>query len=243
MRALEAVYRRELASYLTTPTAYVFVAVFLFASGAFTFEIGDFFALGRADLTPFFAAQPWLLMVFLPALSMRLWAEERRAGTDELLLTLPASAWTLTLGKFLAAWTLAAAAIALTTPLWITVNLLGHPDNGAIASAYVATLLMAGGYVAIGAALSALTGAQVVAFVLAVLVSFIFTAIGAPSTLAFARSLGPDLADLLGAISILSHYESAQRGVLDLRALIFFVTLIGLFLNAAVLAVEAKRGG
>jgi ABC-2 type transport system permease protein len=243
MRALEAVYRRELASYLTTPTAYVFVAVFLFASGAFTFEIGDFFALGRADLSPFFAAQPWLLMVFLPALSMRLWAEERRAGTDELLLTLPASAWTLTLGKFLAAWTLSSAAILLTTPLWITVNLLGAPDNGAIASAYVATLLMAGGYVAIGAALSALTGAQVVAFVLAVLVSFVFTAIGAPSALSFARSIGPELGDLLAAVSILSHYESAQRGVLDIRALIFFATLIGLFLNATVLAVETKRGG
>ena len=243
MRALSAIYRRELGSYLTTPTAYVFIAVFLFASGAVTFEIGDFFGQGRADLGAFFAAQPWLLMVFLPALAMRLWAEERKAGTDELLMTLPATVWTLTLGKYLAAWTLAAIAVALTAPLWITVNLLGHPDNGAIAAAYLVTLLMAGGYVAIGVALSALTSAQVVAFVLAVLVCFLLTALGAPSTLALARSLGPDLSDLLAAISILAHYESAQRGVLDLRALIFFASLIWLFLSAAVLAVEAKRGG
>ncbi|MBU6373131.1 MAG: ABC transporter permease subunit [Alphaproteobacteria bacterium] len=243
MRALSAVYRRELASYLATPTAYVFIAVFLFAAGAFTFEIGDFFGQGRADLGPFFAAQPWLLMVFLPALSMRAWAEERRAGTDELLLTLPAPTWSLTLGKFLAAWTLATLAIALTAPLWITVNVLGHPDNGAIAAAYVATVLMAGAYVAIGTALSAVTGAQVVAFVLAVLVGFLFTALGAPSTLSFARTLGPNLADILGAISILGHYETAQRGVLDLRALIFFVSLIAFFLYATAVAVEAKRGG
>lgn len=243
MRALSAVYRRELASYLATPTAYVFIAVFLFASGAFTFEIGDFFGQGRADLGPFFAAQPWLMMVFLPALSMRAWAEERRAGTDELLLTLPASTWALTLGKFLAAWTLAALAIVLTAPLWITVNVLGQPDNGAIAAAYVATMLMAGGYVAIGTALSAVTGAQVVAFVLAVLVGFLFTALGAPTTLSFARTLGPNLADVLGAISILAHYETAQRGVLDLRALIFFASLIVLFLYATAVAVEAKRGG
>ena len=243
MRALSAIYRREVASYLTTPTAYVFIAVFLFAAGAFTFEIGEFFALGRADLSVFFAAQPWLLMVFLPAIAMRLWAEERRAGTDELLLTLPASAWTLTLGKFLAAWTLAAAAIALTAPLWVTVNLLGDPDNGAIAAAYAITLLMAGAYVAIGAALSALTGAQVVAFVLAVLVSFLLTALGAPSALSFARSLGPDLGDLLSAISILNHFETAQRGVIDVRAILFFATLIALFLGINVLAVEAKRGG
>jgi len=243
MRALAAIYKREVLSYLSTPTAYVFVAVFLFASGAFTFEIGAFFAQGRADLGPFFSAQPWLLMIFLPAISMRLWAEERRAGTDELLLTLPASTWALTLGKFLAAWTLAAAAIALTAPLWITVNVLGQPDNGAIASAYAATILTAGAYVAIGAALSAITGAQVVAFVLAVLVGFLLTALGAPSTLAFARTLGPQVGDLLSAISILAHFETAQRGVLDARALIFFAALISMFLAMTALAVDAKRGG
>src|SRR5215468_5765909 len=175
-----AIYRRELLSYLTTPTAYVFVAVFLFAIGLFTFQVGGFFDARRADLSAFFAFHPWLFMVFLPAIAMRLWAEETRSGAIELLLTLPAPTWSLVVGKFLAAWTVAAAALLLTTPLWITVNFLGSPDNAAIFTAYIASLLMAGAYIAIGSAMSALTPAQVVAFVLAVLVSFLLTALGLP---------------------------------------------------------------
>src|SRR5215468_2931133 len=141
-----AIYRRELLSYLTTPTAYVFVAVFLFAIGLFTFQVGGFFDQRRADLSAFFGWLPMIYVVFLPAVAMRLWAEETRSGAMELLLTLPAPTWALVLGKYLAAWTIAAFALLLTTPLWVTVNILGHPDNAAIFTAYIGSLLMAGAY-------------------------------------------------------------------------------------------------
>jgi ABC-2 type transport system permease protein len=180
MKSMLAVYRRELLSYVTTPTAYVFVAVFLFAIGLFTFQVGGFFETRRADLTSFFAFHPWIFMVFLPAVAMRLWAEESRSGALELLLTLPAPTWALVIGKFLAAWTVAAAALAMTLPLWVTVNILGDPDNSAIFTSYFASLLMAGAYLAVGSAMSALTPAQVVAFVLSVLVAFLLTALGLP---------------------------------------------------------------
>lgn len=170
LASMMAIYRREVLSYLTTPTAYVFVAVFLFAIGLFTFQIGGFFEERRADLSIFFSYHPWIFMIFLPAIAMRLWAEETRSGAIELLLTLPAPTWSLVLGKFLAAWTIAAVALLLTAPLWITVNILGSPDNAAIFTAYLASLLMAGAYIAIGSAMSALTQAQIVAFVLAVLI-------------------------------------------------------------------------
>src|SRR5689334_16168869 len=173
LASMTAIYRRELLSYVTTPTAYVFVAVFLFAIGLFTFQVGGFFEQRRADLSAFFAFHPWLFMVFLPAVSMRLWAEETRSGAIELLLTLPAPTWSLVLGKYLAAWTVAGAALVLTFPLWISVNFLGSPDNAAIFTAYLCSSLMAGAYIAIGSAMSALTPAQVVAFVLAVLASFL----------------------------------------------------------------------
>src|SRR5690606_31548580 len=160
LASLAAVSRRELLAYVTTPTAYVFVAVFLFSIGLFTFQVGGFFEARRADLSAFFAFHPWIFMVFLPAVSMRLWAEEARSGAIELLMTLPAPTWALVLGKFLAAWTVAAAALLMTIPLWISVNILGSPDNAAIFTAYIASLLMAGAYLAIGSMMSALTPAQ-----------------------------------------------------------------------------------
>ena len=156
--SLAAVYRRELLAYVTTPTAYVFVAVFLFSIGLFTFQVGGFFENRRADLTPFFAFHPWIFMVFLPAVSMRLWAEESRSGAIELLMTLPAPTWSLVVGKFLAAWSIAGAALLLTLPLWATVNALGSPDNAAIFTAYIGSFLMAGAYLAISAMTSAMRG-------------------------------------------------------------------------------------
>jgi ABC-2 type transport system permease protein len=244
LASMAAVYRREVLSYLTTPTAYVFVAVFLFAIGLFTFQIGGFFEARRADLTPFFAFHPWIFMVFLPAVAMRLWAEESRSGAIELLMTLPAPTWSLVLGKFLAAWTVAAAALLLTVPLWITVNILGSPDNAAIFTAYLASLLMAGAYIAIGSAMSALTPAQIVAFVLAVLVSFLLTALGLPLVLDFFSDfVSGGVAEAIARFSILHHFDAAQRGVVEFRSVFYFVSLISLCLGFTALAVDARRGG
>jgi ABC-type transport system involved in cytochrome c biogenesis permease component len=171
--AMRAVYVRELAAYFLTPLAYVFIAIFLIALGSFTFEIGRFFDTNQADLAPFFLFHPWLYLVFLPAIAMRLWADEARGGTLELLLSLPAPTWSLVLGKFLAAWTVAAAALLFTTPIWMSVNWLGAPDNAAIFLTYVISFLMAGGYLAIACALSAARANQVIAFVLSVAVGFL----------------------------------------------------------------------
>lgn len=239
-----AVYRRELLSYLTTPTAYVFVAVFLFAIGLFTFQIGGFFEARRADLTAFFSFHPWIFMVFLPAIAMRLWAEEARSGALELLLTLPAPTWGLVLGKYLAAWSIAAAALLLTTPLWITVNILGSPDNAAIFTAYLASLLMAGAYIAIGSVMSALTQAQIVAFVLAVLLSFLLTALGLPLVLDFFSGvIGGGVAEGVARFSLLHHFDAAQRGVVEFRSVFYYASLIALCLGFTALAVDARRGG
>jgi ABC-2 type transport system permease protein len=244
LASLGAVYRREVLSYLTTPTAYVFVAVFLFAIGLFTFQVGGFFESRRADLTAFFSFHPWIFMVFLPAVAMRLWSEETRSGALELLMTLPAPTWSLVLGKFLAAWTIAGVALLLTIPLWITVNVLGSPDNAAIFTAYLSSLLMAGAYIAIGSAMSALTPAQVVAFVLAVLISFLLTALGLPLVLDFfSDAIGGASAAAVARFSILHHFDAAQRGVVEFRSIFYFATLIALCLGFTALAVDARRGG
>lgn len=242
--SLGAVYRRELLSYLTTPTAYVFVAVFLFAIGLFTFQVGGFFEARRADLTSFFSFHPWIFMVFLPAIAMRLWSEEARSGAIELLMTLPAPTWALVLGKFLAAWTIAAVALLLTVPLWVTVNVLGSPDNAAIFTGYLSSLLMAGAYIAIGSAMSSLTNAQVIAFVLAVLVSFLLTALGLPLVLDFfSDAIGGSAAAAVARFSILHHFDAAQRGVVELRSVFYFASLIALCTGFTALAVDARRGG
>ena len=244
LASLAAIYRRELLAYVTTPTAYVFVAVFLFSIGLFTFQIGGFFEARRADLMPFFAFHPWIFMVFLPAVSMRLWAEESRSGAIELLMTLPAPTWSLVLGKVLAAWSVAGAALLLTLPLWVTVNLLGSPDNAAIFTAYLASFLMAGAYIAIGSVMSALTQAQIVAFVLAVLVSFLLTALGLPLVLDFFSGIiNGAVAEAIARFSILHHFDAAQRGVVEFRSVFYFVSLIALCLSFTALAVDARRGG
>jgi len=244
LASMLAIYRRELLSYVTTPTAYVFVAVFLFSIGLFTFQVGGLFEARRADLSAFFAFHPWIFMVFLPAVAMRLWAEETRSGAIELLMTLPAPTWSLVLGKSLAAWTVAAAALLMTLPLWITINILGSPDNAAIFTAYLASLLMAGAYLAIGSMMSALTPAQIVAFVLSVLVSFLLTALGLPLVLDFFSGLvGGGVAEVLARFSIMHHFDAAQRGVVEFRSVFYFVSLIALCLGFTTLAVDARRGG
>ncbi|HWA01139.1 MAG TPA: ABC transporter permease [Caulobacterales bacterium] len=247
LKSMLAIYRRELLSYVTTPTAYVFVAVFLFAIGLFTFQVGGFFERRQAELSySFFSFHPWIFMVFLPAVAMRLWAEEARSGAIELLLTLPAPTWALVLGKYLAAWTVAAAALALTFPLWITVNVLSdwHADNAAIFTAYIGSLLMAGAYLAIGSAMSALTPAQIVAFVLAVLVSFLLTALGLPFVSDFFSGfIGGAASEAVSRFSILFHFDAAQRGVVEFRSVFYFISLIAMCLGFTALAVDARRGG
>ncbi len=238
--AIRAIYVRELSAYFLTPLAYVFMAIFLISLGAFTFEIGRFFDTNQADLSPFFLFHPWLYLVFLPAIAMRLWADEARGGTLELLMSLPAPAWALVVGKFLAAWTVAGATLLLTVPMWLSVNWLGAPDNAAIGLGYLMSFLMAGAYLAIACALSAAAGNQVVAFVMSVAVGFLFTAAGLPVV---GGALGPAMADALASFSLLSHFEAAQRGVLELRSLIFYLGFIGLWLTLNTIWVSARKGG
>ncbi len=240
--AMLSVFSRELRAYFLTPLAYVFIAVFLLALAAFTFEIGRFFDTNQANLSVFFFFHPWLYLVFLPAVSMRLWAEEIRSGTLELLLTLPAPVWSLVVGKFLAGWTVAGIALALTTPFWVTVNYLGSPDNAAIALAYLMSFLMAGGYIAMAAALSAMAGNQVVAFVIAVSVGFVFTALGLPLVASgLSDVMGPGVAETARAFSLLTHFEAAQRGVLEMRAIIFYLGFIVMWLGLNTLWVARRR--
>lgn len=244
MSGFNATYRRELGAYFATPMAYVFLAVFLLALGLFTWEAGRFFDTGVADLQPFFVWHPWLYMIFLPALAMRLWADERASGTDELLLSLPVGLPGLVLGKLLAAWTVAAAGLVLTFPMWVSVNFLGTPDNAAIALAYFVSLLMAGAYLSIGAAVSALTGSQVAAFVLSVVIAFVFTAAGWPLVLSTVQSLfGTGFAELVARFSFITQFEGAQRGVLELRTVAYFTGFTATFVYLNCLWASRQRLG
>jgi ABC-2 type transport system permease protein len=242
MNAMLAVYLREMRAYFLTPLAYVFIAIFLLALGAFTFEVGGFLAARRADLASFFAFHPWLYLVLTPAIAMRLWADEIREGSMELMLSLPAPVWSLVLGKFIAAWTVAGLALLLTAPIWMSVSWLGAPDHAAIALAYLISFLMAGAYLAVGCAISAAAGNQVVAFVLSVAVGFLFTAAGSPVVLSAANAvLGASAAEAISAFSLPAYLETAQRGVLELRALTFYLGFIALWLTLNVLWVDARR--
>ena len=243
LRNVAVIFRREFAGYFTTPVAYVFLIVFLALAGALTFYIGNFFDRNQADLEAFFTFHPWLYLFLIPAISMRLWAEERKSGTVELLLTLPVSLWDAVLGKFLAAWVFAGVALLLTFPFWITVNILGQPDNGAILAGYIGSFLMAGAYLAIGSCLSAATKNQVIAFVLAAALCFLFTLGGTNMVLGFASSLLPqNLVDLVASFSFLNHFDQIKKGVIDLRDLIFFVSVMGVFLFANTIVLELKKG-
>lgn len=242
MRNVGIIMRRELASYFATPLAYVFIVIFLFLANAFTFYLGHFYESGQADLYPFFYFHPWLYLFLIPAISMKLWSEERKSGSIELLMTQPVELWEAVLGKFLAAWIFTALALALTFPLWITVNYLGSPDNGAILTAYLGSLLLAGGFLAIGSCMSALTRNQVVAFILAVVACFMFLLAGFPLVLDVFRSWAPQpLLDAIASLSFLTHFESIAKGVIDLRDLLYFAMLIGFFLLATAITLELRK--
>lgn len=241
---LKAAYRRELAAYFTSPLAFVFIAVFLLLIGIFTWDLSRFFDTGAADLGPFFYWHPWLYMLFMPALAMRLWSDEISVGTSELLLSLPVELPGLVTGKFLAAWTVAGVALLLTAPWWITVNILGPADNAAILVTYIVSFLMAGAYLGIGAALSALTRSPVLAFVLGVVVAFLLTVAGWPLvTGALSGLFGPSAGDAIAQFSFLTHFETAQRGVLELRSILFFFGFITLCCALNVLFVSHRRSG
>ncbi|MBR0679138.1 ABC transporter permease [Roseomonas eburnea] len=235
------VARRELAGYFATPVAYVFIVIFLMMAGALTFTLGGFFQRGQADLGPFFTFVPWLFLFLVPALTMRLWAEERRLGTIELLLTLPLPQWQAVLGKFLAAWAFCAIALLLTFPLVLTVNYLGNPDNGVIAAGYVGCLLVAGAYLAVGAAMSAMTKNQVIAFVLAVAVCFLFAAAGSPVVTEFLSQRIPMLAEVARGLSITERFNSLTRGVIALRDVVFFLSFMGFFLFVNAVVIDHRK--
>lgn len=244
LAGIKASWRRELSAYFATPLAYVFIAVFLLVLSIFTWDLSRFFDTGAADLGPFFYWHPWLYMLFMPALAMRLWAEETSAGTSELLLSLPVPLPGLVIGKLLAAWTVAGAALILTCPWWITVNILGPADNAAIALSYVMSFVMAGAYLGVGAAVSALTRSPVLAFVLGVVIAFLLTAAGWPLvTGAVSGLLGSGAGDAIAQFSFITHFETAQRGVLELRGLLFFFGFMALCVALNTIFVAHRRSG
>jgi ABC-2 type transport system permease protein len=242
MHNVLTIFRREFVGYFTTPLAYVFIVIFLVMAGILTFFIGNWFGRGQADLQPFFEFHPWLYLVLIPALSMRLWAEERRSGTIELFLTLPIRMTEAVLGKFLAAWGFAGVALALTLPFWLTVNLLGDPDNGVILASYIASWLMAGALLAVGACISAVTKNQVIAFVVTAALAFILIAAGSPAVLGALQGWAPQwLIDAFVQISFIGHFSAITRGVIDLRDVFYFVSVMIAFLFANAILVDLEK--
>lgn len=242
MRQLPVLFKRELASYFSTPLAYVFIVIFLVLSGVFTFYLGGFFESGQANLAPFFGFHPWLYLFLVPAIAMRLWAEERKSGTIELLMTLPVTRFEAVTGKFLAAWAFAGLALLLTFPMIITVNYLGEPDNGAIITGYIGSWLLAGAYLAIGSCMSALAKNQVIAFILAVSVCFLFIVSGFPMVLDGFSGWAPQwVIDAVASLSFLTRFDAISKGVIDLRDLLYFLTLIAAWLAATAVVIDLKK--
>jgi ABC-2 type transport system permease protein len=234
--------RREFAAYFATPLALVFLTIFVALTGAFAFYVGGFFERGQADLGPFFIYHPWLYLILVPAVGMRLWAEERKTGTIELLMTLPISPWEAILGKFLAAWAFVGVALLLTAPMWITVNVLGRPDNGVILASYLGSFLMAGAFLAIASCISALTRNQVIAFIVSAAICFVLVMSGQEFVLNVLRAWAPGaLVSAVSSLSFLTHFERVTKGVFELSSLVFYVSLIvfALFVNR--IFVELKK--
>ena len=242
MNGTVAVFRREFSAYFSTPLAAVFLVIFLFLAGLFTFSVGMLYERGQADLRPFFSATPWLYLFLVPAVSMRLWSEERRLGTIELLTTLPLRLREIVLGKFLAAWAFTGIALVLTLPLWLTVEYLGTPDRGAIIAGYIGTFLMAGAFLAVGAAVSAATKSQVIAFVACAVACFLLMFAGFPTVLDFLRGWAPaGVVEAVAGMSFLTRFEAMARGVIDLRDALYFVTVMIAFLLVNAAVIDARK--
>jgi len=241
---IKTIIKRELGGYFSSPVAYVFIVIFLLLTGFFTFMAGFFFEKGQANLESFFMWHPWLYLFLVPAVGMRLWAEERRVGTMELLLTMPITTWQAIVGKFLASWLFLALALFLTFPVFITVNYLGSPDNGVIFTAYVGSFLMAGAYLAITSMTSAMTRNQVISFIISVVVCLFLILCGFPPvTRLLERFDNPHLVDTVAAFSVMTHFDGLTKGVLDSRDIIFFLSVIGFSLFTTGVIIRGHRAG
>lgn len=242
---IKTITKRELSGYFSSPVAYVFIVIFLLLTGFFTFMAGGFFERGQATLDgSFFLWHPWLYLFLVPAVGMRLWAEERRVGTLELLLTMPITAWQAIVGKFLASWIFLLLALVLTFPVVITVNYLGSPDNGVIFGGYVGSFLMAGAYLAISCMTSAMTRNQVVSFIVAVVICLFLVLCGFPPvTNLLTRMDKPWLVDAVASLSVITHFEWFTKGVLDSRDIIFFLSIILFSLFTTGVIIRSHRAG
>jgi ABC-2 type transport system permease protein len=242
---IKTIAKRELTGYFASPVAFVFIVIFLLLTGFFTFMAGGFFERGEASLISFFLWHPWLYLFLVPAVGMRLWSEERRMGTMELLLTFPITTWQAILGKFLASWTFLAIALALTFPVWITVNYLGNPDNGVIFAGYLASLMMGGAYLAISCMTSAMTRNQVVSFIVSVVICLLLILAGWPPVTKLVEQLSESswLLDTVAAFSVMTHFEGFQRGVIDSRDVIYFLALIVFALFTTSVIIRNHRAG
>lgn len=244
MNTVTTIVKRELGAYFTSPVAYVFLVIFLLLAGFLTFTAGGFFERGEASLGAFFGWHPWLFLAVVPAIGMRLWAEERRSGTLELLFTLPIATWHAIVAKFLASWLFIGLALVLTFPVVVTVNVLGDPDNGAIFAGYVGSFLLAGCYLAITCMTSAMTRNQVIAFILSVVVCLFLVLAGFnPVTDLLVRWASPAFVDTVAAFSVVTHFDGFQRGVIDTRDLVFFLSVIGFSLFATGVILRGHRAG
>ena len=235
LRNIKTIAKRELTGYFASPVAYVVIVIWLLLVGFFTFSLGGFFEIGQASLAqPFFFWHPWLYLFLVPAVGMRLWSEERRLHTMELLLTMPISSWQAIVGKFLASWLFLVIALALTFPVVMTVTYLGNADGGEIITGYLGSALLAGGYLAVTAMTSAMTRNQVISFILSVVICFFLLLCGyEPVT----RLLPEKMVGLVSGFSSLFHFANFQRGVIDSRDLVYFLSLIGfpLFLTGVII--------
>ena len=242
MDMIKILFKREFSSFFATPVAYVFIVIFLIMSGAFTFYFGGFYERGQADLLPFFNFHPWLYLFLVPAMAMRSWSEERKSGTIELLMTLPVTTLQAMVAKFLATWAILGLSLLLTFPMWLTVNYLGNPDNGVILAAYLGSWLMAGGFLSVGICMSALTKSQVVAFILAVVVCFLFVLTGTEMVLDVFKGMGsPIITDMIASLSFIEHYDAMAKGVISLRDVGYFVIVIASWLYAGLVIIEKNK--
>lgn len=241
---IKAIMKRELGGYFTSPIAYVFLVIFLLLTGFFTFTVGNFFERGEASLVSFFTWHPWLYLFLVPAVGMRLWSEERRLGTLELLLTMPITPWQAIVGKFLASWAFLGLALALTFPVVITVNWLGDPDNGVIFAGYVGSFMLAGAYLAVSCMTSAMTRNQVISFILSVMIClFLILAGYTPVTDLLTRFANPVVTQVIAAFSVMTHFEGFQRGVLDTRGVVYFASVMGFALFTTGVIIRNQRAG
>lgn len=244
MRTILTIAKRELAGFFASPVAYVFIVIFLLLSGFFTFVVGGFFQRGQANLDAFFSWHVWLYLFLVPAVGMRMWSEERRLGTIEILFTLPVTPWQAIIGKFLASLGILAISLVLTFPIIITVNYLGHPDNGVILGGYLGSLLMAAAYLAVTAMTSAMTRNQVISFILSVVICLFLILCGwGPVTNLLVQWASPALVDTVSSFSIMTHSLAIEKGVVDSRDILYFLSVIVFCLFTTSVILRAHRAG